>query len=42
MVLAAGLSQEAQEFIEHHRVEDLLKSETVQFRPIPKLSTSGY
>ncbi len=35
MVSGAGLSQEEQEFLENHRMEDLLKPEDIQPRPLP-------
>lgn len=35
MVSSAGLSQEEQEFLENHRMEDLLKPEDIQPRPLP-------
>ncbi|KAF5649927.1 meiotic activator RIM4 [Fusarium tjaetaba] len=40
MVSSTGLSQEEQEFLEHHRLEDLLRPETVQPRlqAIPTLA----
>ncbi|RBR20157.1 hypothetical protein FVER53590_02481 [Fusarium verticillioides] len=38
MVSSTGLSQEEHEFLERHRLEDLLGPETVQPRPIPTLA----
>ncbi|CCT69777.1 uncharacterized protein FFUJ_05692 [Fusarium fujikuroi IMI 58289] len=35
MVSSTDLSQEEQEFLENHRVEDLLKPEDIQLRPLP-------
>lgn len=35
MVSSTGLSQEEQEFLENHRMEDMLKLEDIQPRPLP-------